>query len=887
MSKSEEIRLENREWLDSLEYVLEHEGPERAEELLSLLHQRAQIAGARFVVPSRTPYINTIPASEEQPYPGGRDIERRIKSLIRWNAMAMVVKANRDDHGIGGHISSYASCATLWEVAFNHFLRGHDHPDGPDLVYFQGHSSPGVYARAFLEGRLTEEHLRAFRHEVGNPNGLSSYPHPRLMPEFWQFPTVSMGLTSIQAIYQARFNRYLMDRGLKKKPEDPADEQRVWAYLGDGEMDEPESMGAITLASREELDNLIFVVDCNLQRLDGPVRGNGQIIQELEAAFAGAGWNVIKVIWGGDWDPLLAQDENGLLVSAMNGLVDGQAQKYVSAGGAYIREDFFGQDEKLLEMVSQYSDEQIQKLRRGGHDPVKVFNAYRRAVSHRGQPTVILAQTVKGYGQGEAGEGRNVTHKQKELNEQELRHFRSRFGIPISDDEIADAPFYKPDPDSEEVAYLKARREELGGYLPLRSFEHGDLPKPQEEVFAKYDEGSGKRDVATTMVAVQLLGDLLDQKELGPHIVPIIPDEARTFGLEALFRSAGIYSHIGQRYEPVDKSSLLYYNEAKNGAILEEGISEAGSISSFIAAGTSYASHGLPMVPFFLFYSMFGFQRVGDLIWAAGDVRARGFLIGGTSGRASLPGEGLQHQDGNSHQIAMTVSGIRAYDPTYAYEVAAIVKDGMKRMFQDDEDVIYYITVMNDKYPMPKKPKDVDQGILRGLYQVNKPKDRPTVHLLGSGAILLEAIEAAGILADKYGVSADVYSATSWKALYDEAVRTERANRLHPGDQRREPYVTQLLGDGAPAVAATDYIRAVPLSVAAWVPGGLRALGTDGYGQSDNRTALRGHFEVNSRHIAFAALDRLAEAGELDRKKLKQAVKDLEIDPEQLFAADV
>ncbi|MFW6213567.1 MAG: pyruvate dehydrogenase (acetyl-transferring), homodimeric type [Spirochaetota bacterium] len=880
--KQELSRAEAREWIDSIDYVLEHGGDERAAEILSLLHQRAQQAGVRFTAPSGTPYLNTISHHDQQPYPGSREIERRIKSIIRWNAMAMVVKANRDDHGIGGHISSYASSATLWEVAFNHFLRGYDHKDGPDLVYFQGHSSPGVYARAFLEGRLDKEHLEAFRHEISNDKGLSSYPHPRLMPEFWQFPTVSMGLSPIQAIYQARFNRYLTDRGIKE-----ASDQRVWAFVGDGEMDEPESMGAINLASREELDNLIFVVDCNLQRLDGPVRGNGQVIQELESAFSGAGWNVIKVIWGGDWDPLLDKDKTGALTHAMKNLVDGQAQSYVSAGGAKVREDFFGQDDALLELVENYSDEQIEKMRRGGHDPVKVYNAYARAMKQNGRPTVVLAQTIKGYGLGEAGEGRNVTHKQKELNEQELKQFRSRFGIPISDKEVAEAPFYKPDDDSEEMKYLRERREELGGFLPKRRPEYEELPEIPEKAFQKYDEGSNERTVATTMVAVQIVGDLLDDDEIGSHIVPIIPDEARTFGLEALFRDAGIYSHKGQLYEPVDRQSLLYYNEEKGGAILEEGISEAGSISSFIAAGSSYATHGIPMIPFFLFYSMFGFQRIGDLIWAAGDTRARGFLIGGTSGRTTLPGEGLQHQDGNSHALAMTFPNIRAYDPTYAYEVATIIKDGAKRMYRDNEDVIYYITVMNEKYPMPKKPEGAEDGILKGLYRVQKSEGQPRIHLLGSGAILPEARKAADMLREDHGIEADVFSATSWKALYDDAIRSTRARNLHPGGKEPEPYVTQLLSDGLPAVAATDYIRAVPLSVASFVPGGLSALGTDGFGQSDNRGALRDHFEVDARYIVLEALSRLAEKGEVKQKQLKDAIKSMRIDPDKAFSGDV
>ena len=882
MSEAEHIeRVENAEWIDSLDYVLNEEGPERAEELLSILHQRAQQAGVKFTAPGGTPYLNTISKDEEKPYPGSRDVERRIKSLVRWNAMAMVVNANRNDHGIGGHISSYASSATLWEVAFNHFIHGYGDDHTPDIVYFQGHSSPGVYARAFLEGRLTEEHLREFRHEISHEKGLSSYPHPRLMPEFWQFPTVSMGLSAIQAIYQARFNRYLTDRGIITDTG-----RHVWAFLGDGEMDEPESMGALPLASRENLDNLIFVIDCNRQRLDGPVRGNGQVIQELETAYAGAGWNVIKVIWGSDWDPLFDRDETGELTEKLSRMVDGQAQKYAAAGGAYFREHFFNQSETLGRLVENYSDEQLSKLRLGGHDPVKVYNAYEAAIHQTGSPTVILAQTIKGYGQGEAGEGRNVSHKQKELNEQELRHFRSRFGVPISDDDVAQAPFYKPDEESEEIRYLLERREELGGFLPERRTDHEKLPEPEAKAFTKYDEGSGDREVATTMVAVQLIGDLLSDKEFGNHVVPIIPDEARTFGLEALFRDAGIYSHVGQKYEPVDRESLLYYNEAKNGAILEEGITEAGSISSFIAAGTSYSTHRVPMVPFFLFYSMFGFQRVGDLIWAAGDSRARGFLVGGTSGRASLPGEGLQHQDGNSHLTAMTVPNVRAYDPTYAYEVSAIVRHGLKEMYEDEQDVIYYVTVMNDKYPMPAKPKGADEGIIKGLHKVRGTK-KPQIHLLGSGAILPEVLDAADRLRNDFGIHADVFSATSWKALYDDAMRAERTNRLNPTKKAARPYVSQQLSDGAPALAAIDYVRAVALSVASWVPGGLTALGTDGFGQSDNRPALRDHFEVDARHVTVAALHRLAAEGSVEANHVQQAIEQYEIDPEKIFSADV
>ncbi|GIX48444.1 MAG: pyruvate dehydrogenase E1 component [Candidatus Tectimicrobiota bacterium] len=687
--------IETREWLESLDYVLQTEGPERVRRLLQELQRHAQQQGVELPFSANTPYINTIPAERQPPFPGSREIERRIKSLVRWNAMAMVVRANREDRDIGGHISTYASAATLFEVAFNHFLRAKGLGRRGDQVYFQGHASPGIYARAFLEGRLTVQQLENFRNELRPEGGLSSYPHPWLMPDFWEFPTVSMGLAPLMAIYQARFNRYLEDRGLL--PPDP--EAKVWAFLGDGEMDEPEALGAISLAAREQLDNLIFVINCNLQRLDGPVRGNGKIIQELEAVFRGAGWNVIKVIWGSDWDPLLAKDHDGLLVKRMTEVVDGWYQKYTVESGAFIREHFFGVDPRLREMVSHLSDEQLQKMRRGGHDPEKVYAAYKAAVEHRGSPTVILAKTIKGYGLGEHGEGRNVTHKQKLLNEQELREFRARFGIPISDEELPEAPFYRPPEESPEIQYLHARRQSLGGYLPRREVNCPPLPTPPESFFEEFYRGTGERPVSTTMVYVRLLSKLLRDKDLGRLIVPIVPDEARTFGMEALFRQCGIYSHVGQLYEPVDADSLLYYREAKDGQILEEGITEAGAMASFIAAGTAYATHGIPTIPFFTFYSMFGFQRVGDLIWAAADMRTKGFLIGATSGRTTLAGEGLQHQDGHSHLFAYAVPNLLAYDPAFGYELAVIIREGIRRMYEAQEDIFYYITVTNQNYP--------------------------------------------------------------------------------------------------------------------------------------------------------------------------------------------
>jgi len=878
----EDIEAEDREWYESLDSVLEDEGPERLKDLLEKLRQRARRHGINTGQARNTPYINTIPADKQGAFPGSREIERRIKSIIRWNAMAMVVRANRESSGIGGHISTYASAATLYEIGFNHFFRGKTENHPGDLVYFQGHAAPGIYARAFLEGRLSEQDLENFRRELKPEGGLPSYPHPWLMPDFWQFPTVSMGLGPIMSIYQARFNRYLADRGIK----DTSD-QKIWVFLGDGELDEPESLGAISLAARENLDNLIFVINCNLQRLDGPVRGNGKVIQELEAVFHGAGWNVIKVIWGSDWDPLLEKDNEGLLIKRMGEVPDGQYQKYVVSDGEYIRDHFFGKYPELREIVENYSEEKLRKLKRGGHDPEKVYAAYKAAVEHKGSPTVILAKTVKGYGLGEAGEGKNITHQQKKLNEEEMREFRSRFGIPISDSEIQNAPFYRPSDDSPEVKYVHDRRKKLGGYLPERKVTVGPITMPNSKIFDEYYEGTGDREVATTMVMVHMLSKLLADDKIGKSIVPIIPDEARTFGMESLFRNYGIYSSVGQNYEPVDKGSLLYYKEAKDGVILEEGITEAGSMSSFIAAGTSYATHGINMIPFFIFYSMFGFQRIGDLIWAAADQQTRGFLVGGTSGRTTLAGEGLQHQDGNSHLLAYPVPNIKAYDPAFAYELATIIENGIYRMYENQENLFYYITVMNEFYKMPPMPEGVKKDILKGIYRFKKTemdiKGKKRAHLFGSGAILREAIKAAEILEKDFEVPTDVWSVTSYRELYYDAINTERWNLLNPTMSRRKPNITAALEEESGIfVAASDYVRALPTSVAKWVPGPMACLGTDGFGRSDGRAALRRFFEVDARFIALAALNELAKDNRIRPSTVDKALKKLEIDPEKL-----
>jgi pyruvate dehydrogenase E1 component len=878
-----------RKWLESLQDVVEHalrnQGPEGTARFLDGLtgRLRAQNVEAPRVV--STPYVNTIPVEKQAPFPGNREMERRIKSLVRWNAMAMVVNANRAHGGLGGHISTYASCATLYEVAFNHFLRAHTDTFAGDMVFFQGHATPGVYARAFLEGRIDEQQLQNFRQELAEGGGLSSYPHPYLMPDFWQFPTVSMGLGPLLSIYQGRFNRYLRARGLMEGPE-----PKVWAFVGDGETDEPETLGSLTLAARENLDNLIWVVNCNLQRLDGPVRGNGKIIQELEAIFQGAGWNVIKVIWGSDWDPLLAADRSGLLVKRMEEAVDGDYQKYSVEPGSYTRKHFFGKSPELLELVNHLTDEQIHKLLRGGHDSRKVYAAYKAAVEHSGRPTVILAKTVKGYGLGEAGEGRNITHQQKKLNEKELREFRARFGVPISDEEIAEAPFFRPPPDSVETQYLLGRRRELGGFLPRRVVGAKPLEVPKLAAFGELLKASGHSEMSTTMGFVRLLGLLIRDKEIGRFIVPIIPDEARTFGLDALFREVGIYSPKGQLYEPVDMKSLLYYNETKDGQILEEGITEAGSMASFIAAGSAYATQGRSMVPFYIYYSMFGFQRIGDLMWLAGDIRAKGFLLGATAGRTTLNGEGLQHQDGHSLILSSTIPTLLTYDPAFTYEVAVIIAEGLRRMFVEGEEIFYYLTLYNENYAMPAMPAGVEEGILKGLYKFKAgPENKPLrAHLLGSGPILRSALRAQQILAEQYDVSADVWSATSYKLLRNDALRARRWNRLHPTQPPRESHVEQALGaEQGVFVAVSDNMKIVPDQIAPWVPGGLTALGTDGFGRSDTRERLRRFFEVDAESTVIATLYALAEKGQLQRSVVGRAIKDLGVDPEKAFPQTV
>lgn len=869
---------ELKEWLESLEYVLHDGGPQKVRTLLHELDSYAHEAGVDLPFTANTPYINTIPRNKQPHFPGGREIERRIKSIIRWNAMAMVVRANKHSAGIGGHISTYASAATLFEIGFNHFFRGKDENFDGDQIYFQGHAAPGVYARAFLEGRLTKTQLENFRQELSNGGGLSSYPHPWLMPDFWEFPTVSMGLGPIMSIYQARFNRYLEDRGLKKQSN-----SKVWAFLGDGETDEPETLGAISLASREKLDNLIFIINCNLQRLDGPVRGNGNIVQELEAVFRGAGWNVIKVIWGSDWDPLLEADKTGLLVRRMNENIDGESQKYIVESGDYTRKHFFGKYPELLKLADALTNEQIQKMKRGGHDPEKVYAAYKSAVDHSGSPTVILARTVKGYGLGEAGEGKNITHQQKKLNEDELREFRTRFGIPISDEDVAKAPFYRPPEDSPEIKYLKEKRKALGGYVPKRIVRNQPLQTPSEELFEEFYAGTDGREVSTTMVYVRILTKLLKDKEVGKLIVPIVPDEARTFGMESLFRQIGIYSHVGQLYEPVDRDSLLYYKEAKNGQILEEGITEAGSMSSFIAAGTAYATHGINTIPFFSFYSMFGFQRIGDLAWAAGDIRAKGFLFGATAGRTTLAGEGLQHQDGHSHLLAYSIPTCVTYDPAFAYELAVIIRDGIYRMYEKQENVFYYVTIMNENYAQPPMPKGVKEGILKGMYKFKtsaKKAAKAKAHLLGSGTILNEVIKAQEILEKDYNVSADVWSVTSYKNLHLDALEVERYNMMNPDKKPRTPYIAEATkGENGVFVSASDYVQILGDSISKWLPRPLRTLGTFGFGRSDDREGLRNFFEVDAKHIVYAALYSLVKEDSLKPEILKKAVKQLGINP--------
>ena len=868
---------ETREWLDALDGVIENEGSKRAHQLLEKLIDKTRRSGAYLPFSANTAYINTIPPHKQGPFPGERAMERRVRALIRWNAMAMVVQANRISTELGGHISSFASSATLFDVGLNHFFHAASDDHGGDLVFFQGHSAPGIYSRAYLEGRLDAKELYKFRQEVDG-GGLSSYPHPWLMPEFWQFPTVSMGLGPIMAIYQARFMRYLHDRDIVK-----TDNRTVWAFLGDGEMDEPESLGAISLAGREKLDNLVFVVNCNLQRLDGPVRGNGKIIQELEAVFRGAGWNVIKVVWGSYWDPLLARDKDGLLLKRMEEVVDGDYQAYKRRGGAYTREHFFGAYPELLEMVSNMSDEDIWRLNRGGHDPLKVYAAYAAAMDHKGQPTVILAKTVKGYGMGNAGEGQNTAHSQKKMGEEALRSFRDRFNIPIPDEEIASAPFYKPADDSNEIKYLKERRAALGGPFPVRRTEVEALEIPPLESFKSLLEDSGEREMSTTMIFVRFLSMLIRDKNIGKHVVPLVPDEARTFGMEGMFRQLGIYSSSGQVYEPEDSDQLMYYREDQKGQILQEGINEAGAISEWIAAATAYSNHGVSMIPFYIYYSMFGFQRVGDLAWAAGDMQARGFLMGATAGRTTLAGEGLQHQDGHSLLQAATIPNCVSYDPTFAYELVVILHDGMRRMYVEKENIYYYVTVMNENYQHPSMPKGSQEGILKGIYRFSKGGRRKTrVQLLGSGTILREVIAAAELLESDFNISADIWSVTSFNELRRDGIDVERWNMLHPEKKARIPYISSQLADSSgPVIAATDYMRAYGDQVRPYLSQHYVVLGTDGYGRSDMREPLRRFFEVNRYYVAVAALKALADEGEIDARVVSKAIKQYKIDPEK------
>ena len=842
------------------------------------LKSRDNLGGSPFYEePIQTPYLNTIPVGEQPEYPGDGEVERRIRSLVRWNAMAMVVNANTRNDGLGGHISSFASSATLYEVGYNHFFRGPDGDKPADLVYFQGHTTPGNYARAFLEGRLTEKHLQNFRQELAEGGGLSSYPHPYLMPDFWQFPTVSMGLGPMMSLYQARFSHYLKSRGLIKEV------PHIWTFIGDGESDEPETLGALALAARENLDNLTFVVNCNLQRLDGPVRGNGKIIQELEGVFRGAGWNVIKVIWGSDWDPLIAADRSGLLLKRMEELVDGDFQKYVVEPGSYIRKHFFGRYPELLQLVRHLSDEQLRKLLRGGHDHKKVYAAYKAAVTHKGQPTVVLAKTIKGYGLGEAGEGKNISHQQKKMNEKELREFRARFDIPISDEEIADMPFYRPAKDSHVMKYMLDRRKKLGGFLPQRRVTAEPLKIPELQFMKSLLKLKGG---STTMCFVELIRGLMREKSIGKRVVPIIPDEAQTFGMHTMFAEFGIYSSKGQLYEPVDSKSSDYYREARDGQILEEGINEAGSIASFVAAGTAHANHGVFTIPFYIYYSMFGFQRVGDQIWLAGDSRARGFLLGGTGGRTTLNGEGLQHQDGHSLIMASTVPNVMAYDPAFGYELAVIIQDGMKKMYVEGLDLVYYITVYNEQYVMPTMPEGVEEGIVKGLYKFKAGESgkKLKAHLFGSGPIIHSALKAQGILAERYNVSADVWSATNYKQLRTDALRCERWNMLHPGEKQKQSYIESILEkEKGVFVAVSDMIKLVPDQIAPWVPGGLTTLGTDGFGRSETRANLRRFFEIDAESTVIATLHALARRGLVEKSVVAKAIKDLGVNPEKVF----
>ena len=863
---------ETQEWIESIDDTLEEHGQERTRFLLKELIEYAQSKGARLPFNTNTPFINTILPADQPKYPGDRKIERRIKSIVRWNAMAMVVRANTKNPGIGGHISTYASSATLYEVAFNHFFKGPNHPKGQDLIFYQGHSSPGIYARSYLEGRFNELNLEYFRRELSS-NGISSYPHAYLMPKYWQFATVSMGLGPIMAIYQARFLNYMIDREMIQDTG-----RKVWAFLGDGEMDEPESKGALTLASREELDNLFFVINSNLQRLDGPVRGNSKIIQELEGAFRGAGWNVIKVVWGSEWDELIEKDKTGKLLERMEEVVDGELLKYVVEGGAYIREHFFGKYPETLDLVSHLSDDELIKLKIGGHDPVKMYAAYKVATEHRSQPTVVLARTIKGYGLGEAGEGRNIPHNQKKLNEKELLQFRDRFDIQLTDEETVSAPFFKPKSNSREIKYIKERRNKLGGYLPSRIVSNKKTIPPNIKIFQELLGGTGERSISTTMAFVRLLTILCRDKNIGKNIVPIIPDEARTFCMDPLFRQLGIYSHKGQLYDPVDSDQFLYYKEAVNGQIFEEGINEAGAISSFIAAGTSYQTTGKNMIPFYIYYSMFGFQRVWDFIWAAGDMRTRGFLLGGTAGRTTLNGEGLQHQDGHSHLAAAATPNVKAYDVAYAYEIAVIIQHGIKEMFYEQKDVIYYLTLENENYPHPKIPNNIEKDIIKGMYKIHSTQN-PTIRLLGSGPLLNEVIVAADLLTNDWGIDPGIWNVTSFTELRREAEEVERWNIMNPSKKQKQSHLENSLNKHqVPTIAVSDYVKMSSEQIAPYVSGAYYALGTDGFGRSDTRENLRQFFEVDRYYIVLTAVRALTIEGKLEMRVANDVIKKYNLD---------
>ncbi|MHC4871419.1 MAG: pyruvate dehydrogenase (acetyl-transferring), homodimeric type [Planctomycetota bacterium] len=870
---------ELQDWLESFDEAVQLKGKEWGERILRNLRMYAQSIGVNLPLTSVTPYTNTIPPSLEPEYPGNLAMEKRILDLIRWNAMLMVHKANSDGSGRGGHIATFASSAVLYEVGQNHFFKGRHHPDGPDLVYFQGHASPGMYARGFLEGRFSSKNLDNFRSETGPDPGLSSYPHPWLMPDYWQFPTVSMGLNAISSIYHARFIRYLEDRGLKESKN-----QKLWAFLGDGECDEPESLGAINLASREKLDNLIFVINCNLQRLDGPVRGNGKIIQELEGTFRGSGWKVIKVIWGSDWDPIFSKDRNNLIIKRAGEIPDGEFQKYSVEPGWYMREHFFGKDQRMLDLVSHLSDEELKSLMRGGHDFKKVYAAYRAAQESDGRPTVIIAKTIKGYGMDESGEGLNIAHNSKVMSLEALKAFRTKFNLEIEDSRLENPEFFRPPEKGPEIRYLLDRRKSLGGFIPERKVSVTVPEQPSDKIFAEYSKGSD-RDVSTTMVFVRMLAKLLKDKNIGKFLVPIVPDESRTFGLDALFRQCGIYSHVGQLYEPVDSANVLYYKEAKEGQILEEGITEAGSMASFTAAATAYANHGIPTIPIYMFYSIFGIQRTGDQVWLCGDARARGFMIGCTAGRTTLNGEGLQHQDGHSHVIWNIVPNAKAYDPAYSYEIAAIVKDGIKRMTAGNEDLLYYLTIGNENYQQTEMPEGAEEGILRGIYLFKKginSKSKKAVQLFGSGPMLKEAVKAQQLLRDDFDISSNVWSVTSYKELRDEALGCDRRNMYQSNGKRETPYITRTLEKHTgPVVAVSDFMKLLPDSISRWLPQQIISLGTDGYGRSDRRDALRNHFEISPQHIAFAALHALYQEKKVTKQTVNKAMKKYGIDPDK------